>query len=100
MEFMTEMYDDDWSGDTEMINIRGSGRVAGSSGRVFELPATLVTRLMSRRRQRLGNGEVWRERQAGSQQIAFVNAPTNPMGSAVRSYSAHRAWQADMARTF
>ena len=47
IEFMIEIYDEDWSGDTETINIRGSGKIVGSSERAFELEAGLVMRLMS-----------------------------------------------------
>ena len=41
------MYDDDWSGDTEMISMRGSGKTVGSSERAFVADDGLVTRFMS-----------------------------------------------------
>ena len=47
MEFMIEMYEDDWSGETDIISIRGSGRAATSSERALVLDDGFVTRLMS-----------------------------------------------------
>lgn len=41
------MYDDDWSGDTEIINMRGSGKMVTSSERALVLVVGLVTRLIS-----------------------------------------------------
>ena len=49
MEFMIGMYADGWSGETEIIKIRGSGRVAASSERPLVVvdAGTLVVRLIS-----------------------------------------------------
>lgn len=47
MEFIIGMYDDDWSGDTDIMRIRGSGKSAGSSERVFNKDEGLVTLLIS-----------------------------------------------------
>ena len=41
------MYDEDWSGETDRMRIRGSGRIPDSSVPVFEAVEEFVVRLTS-----------------------------------------------------
>lgn len=47
IEFMMGMYDEDWSGETDRMRIRGSGRITDSSVPVFEAVEEFVVRLTS-----------------------------------------------------
>ena len=74
------IYDDDWSGDTETMRIRGSGRAAGSSDLLFlEEDAELVTRLIS---TDIGHDST-RSLGAFLRHRDLVKAPTNPMGAMI-----------------